>query len=181
MPLLAAGKLQNIYAALDLWLATELTTNAGLIVRDHGVRRFVPPTDDPWVEAHYDFLGLQSQFLRQAGGTRDSIRSPGYDESVYAIERRGQLQLNIYQRARTFTTRYTTVVARDKVVSAFPDGAVIPVYDVASGVSEGIPLAGNILCDGVEGESVVDDGMRSGLTQHAVMVATRYLELYTRG
>lgn len=181
MPLLAAGKLQNIYDALDRWLAAELVTGAGLVVRDHGVRRFVPPADDPWIEAHYDFLGLQSQFLRQAGWTRDNTRFPGYDESVYATERRGQLQLNVFQRARTFTTRYTTAVARDKVVAAFSDGAVIPVYDVASGISEGAPLAGNIICDGIEGESVVDDGMRSGLTQHALMIATRYLELFTRG
>ncbi len=179
MPLLAQGKLQNIYDGLDRWLTAELTTKTGLMVRAHGVRRFVPPVDDPWVEAHYDFLGMQSQFLRQAGGTRDTGRFPGYDDAVYATERRGQLQLNLFQRARFFATRYVTAIARDKVVAAFPDGTVIPIYDVASGGDTGAPLAGNIITSDIT-EHVLDDGLRSGLIQHVVLIDTRYLELYTR-
>ena len=180
MALLTAGALENIYAALDTYLTQELVVTAGLSVRLHGVRRFVPPVDAPWIEAHYGFMGLQSQFLRQTGGTLPSVRLPGYDESVYGTERRGHLQLNCFQRARFFSTRYTTAHMRDVVVNAFPDGAILPVYDVTVPHDAGDPLVGNVIVSDTT-EQVIDDGMRSGLIQHTIEVQTRYIERYTRG
>lgn len=181
MALLATGSLENVYAALDTYLTEELVTKAGLALRLHGERRFIPPVDDPWIEAHYDFLGLQSQFLRQTGGDMPNARTPGYDEAIYGTFRIGQLQLNLYQRARVFRQRYTTAYMRDRVVNAFPDTRVIPVYDVASHSDTGAALVGNILCMGLENEQVLDDGMRSGVIQHVLQIATRYIERYTHG
>lgn len=179
MTLLAAGSLANIYAALDTYLTAQLATTEGLALRLHGQSRFIPPIDDPWVEAHYDFLGLQSEFLRQIGGSLPSARWPGYDESVYGTFRIGQLQLNIFQRARVFRTRYTTAAARDLVVNAFPDGAVLPVYAMPTDIGQA--LVGNILVNGLRSEHVVDSGYHSGVIQHILQIDTRYLEAYTRG
>ena len=168
MALLAAGSLGNVYASLDLYLQTRLMDGAGLAVRLHGVRRFVPPIDDPWVETHYDFLGLQSDFRRQIGA------------GVLATERQGYVQLNVYQRARVFTTRYTTAAARDLVVAAFPEGGLVPIYDVSGAVPD-TPYteAGVLILDGIQ-EHVQDTGIRSGIIQHVVQVVTRYLEHFTR-
>ena len=179
MALLAAGSLANIYAALDAYLTEQLVTSAGFALRLHGVRRFVPPIDAPWVEAHYGFLGLQAQFLRQTGGTIASARWPGYDESVYGTERRGYLQLNLYQRARFFMQRYTTAAMRDVVVGSFADGTILPVYDIVG--ERTAELVGNIIADGIDNEHVLDDGLKSSVIQHVLQIRTRYLERYTRG
>lgn len=170
MALLAAGSLENVYASLDLYLQTSLVDAAGvpLALRLHGVRRFVPPVDAPWVEAHYDFLGLTADFQRQIGG------------SVFGTHRRGFLQLNLYQRARVFTTRYLTAGMRDLVMSAFPDGGVIPIYDVSQpDALLTLNAVGSFILDGVQ-EHVQDTGQQSGVIQHVLQIATRYLEHFTR-
>ena len=177
MALLVSGSLANVYAALDAYLTQELAVNAGFALRLHGVNRFIPPIDAPWIEAHYDFLGLQSQFLRQTGGSIASARRPGYDESIYGTHRLGHLQLNLYQRARVFTTRYTTAAMRDVVVGAFPDTTVIPVYELGE---TGQTLVGNVQTGDVT-EQVIDTGYQSGVIQHALIIQTRYMERYTRG
>lgn len=178
MALLASGSLENIYHALDRYLTEKILTEAGVALRLHGVRRFIPPVDDPWIEVHYDFLGLQSQFLRQTGGEIANAKRPGYDEAVYGTFRLGHLQLNAYQRARVFRTRYTTARMRDIVVNAFPDTTVIPVYAVSDEQPD--TLIGNVLCGDIT-ENVVDTGIQSGVIQHALVVQTRYIERYTRG
>src|SRR5262245_32137607 len=111
---LVANSLSHVYQALDTFLTNNLLFSDGSAIplRLHGVRRFVPPGDVPWVEAHYDFLGLQSQWMNRAGQYREN-------RSIYATQRSGYLQLNLYQRAPTFTTRYTTAAIRDAVVTAF--------------------------------------------------------------
>lgn len=168
MALLAAGTLTNVYGSLDAYLQAQLVDGAGLAVRLHGVRRFIPPVDTPWVEAHYEFLGLQESFRRQIGG------------SIFATERQGYLQLNIYQRARVFTTRYTTAVARDLVVAAFPDGGIVPILNVTDATPDVPGVAvGALILDGLQ-EHVQDTGLRSGVIQHVVQVQTRYLEHFTR-
>jgi hypothetical protein len=174
MAILAAGLLQNVYASIDAYLLANLLDDDGvtLSIRLHGVRRFVPPTDDPWIESHYDFLGLQSQYMRQMG-YRDG-------ENVHSTQRRGILQLNIYQRARVFTTRYTTAAVRDLVVTAFPEGHLMQIYDYAHEVPGVEPESvGRLVFDGLT-DQVLDTGMRSGLIEHLVQVNTRYLEPYTR-
>lgn len=168
MAILAEGSLVNIHGSLDRYVTEYLIDVAGLSVRLHGVRRFVPPTDDPWVEVHYDFLGLQSAYRRQTGRWAD-------DALIEATERQGNLQLNIYQRARLWATRYTTAAARDLVMAAFPEGKVLQIYGDA-GVGEPI---GALILDGAQ-EHVQDQGMQSGLTQHVIQIRTRYLEHYTR-
>lgn len=178
MTLFAAGSLANIYAALDAYLTDHLVTIAGLSLRLHGIRRFIPPVDTPWIEAHYDLLGLQSQFLRQTGGALPSSQHPGYDEAVYGTERRGELQLNIYQRARFFLTRYTTAMARDRVVAAFPDSTLIPVTDSIG--ERPNDVVGNIIT-GDTTDAVLDTGLHSGVIQHVIHIQTRYIERYTRG
>lgn len=178
MALLAAGSLANIYAALDAYLTEQLVTIAGFVVRLHGVRRFIPPIDLPWIEAHYDFLGLHSQFFRQTGGTVPSSQWPGYDDAVYGTERRGELQLNAYQRARFFSTRYTTAAMRDRVVTAFPDSTIIPVYDVTG--QRPTELVGNVITGDII-DHVVDNGWHSSIIQHALRIQTRYIERYTNG
>lgn len=168
MAVLAAGSLQNVYASLDLYLQAKLVTSAGLSVRLHGMRRFIPPVDDPWVEAHYDFLGLQSAFRRQV--TRGAL----------ATERQGHVQLDIFQRVRVFTTHYTTAVARDRVVAAFPEGAILKIYDVAGvGIDQPYVEVGALILDEIT-EHVADTGQKSGMIQHVLLVATRYLEQFTR-
>lgn len=165
MTILAAGSLVNIQGSLDVYITTAIP---GLAVRLHGVRRFVPPVDDPWVEVHYDFLGLQSAYRRQTGRWAD-------DQLIQATERQGNLQVNIYQRARLWATRYTTAVARDLVMAAFPEGTVIHIYD-NGGSGDGV---GALIFDGSQ-EHVQDQGMRSGLTQHVIQIRTRYLEHFVR-
>ena len=166
MTVLAAGSLVNIQTSLDAYITAQIPT---LTVRLHGVRRFIPPTDAAWVEVHYDFLGLQSEFRRQTGRWND-------DKLVQATERQGNLQLNIYQRARQWATRYTTAAARDLVMNAFPEGQVIHIYDY--GDTPGM-IVGALIFDGVQ-EHVADKGMLSGLIQHVIQVRTRYLEHETR-
>ena len=97
MTLLARGSLVNIYASLDQYLLATLAADvgdggAGLALHMHGVRQFFPPVDAPWVQVHYDFLGLQSEYFHLANATD------------YAREPQGYLQLNIYQRAREWAT-----------------------------------------------------------------------------
>lgn len=168
MALTAAGSLVNVYGALDLYLTAQLVTAGGLSVKLHGVRRFIPPVDDPWVEAHYQFLHLSEYYDRQVG------------PSLYGAERAGLLQLNVFQRARVFTTRYTIASARDQVVTAFPEGGFIPVYDEASADAEGTaPQVAVIILNGIT-EHTQDDGALSGVMQHVVQVQTRYLEEFTR-
>ena len=168
MALLPAGTLTNVYASLDVYLQNQLVVAAGLAVRLHAGRRFVPPVDDPWVECHYDFLGLQNAFRRQIG------------RGVLATERQGYVQLNVYQRARVFRTRYTTVQARDAVVAAFPEGGLIAVYDVTDALPDtDLDRVGVVIIDGTQ-EHVLDVGLKSGITQRVVQIATRYLEHFTR-
>ena len=174
MALLAGGLLENVYASLDAYLQETLLDSTGvpLAIRLHGVRRFVPPIDDPWIEIHYDFLGVQSQFQRYTD------KQNGV--TVHSVDRRGYLQLNIYQRARVFRTRYTTAHARDLVVTALPEGHIIPIRDYAHMVPDVTPdEVGLLVIDGLN-ESVNDTGQDSGITQHMVQCSTRYLEPYTR-
>ena len=168
MALLAGGKLDNVYASLDRYVTIQLVDSAGFAVRLHGVRRFVPPVDDPWIECHYDFLGLQESFRRQIGG------------GAFGVERQGYLQLNCYQRTRVFTQRYTTARMRDTVVGAFPEGSFIPVYDFAGEAPDTPPEeVALVVIDGLQ-EHVQDTGLRSGIMQHVLQVRTRYLEHFTR-
>ena len=168
MAVLAAGSLTNVYGSLDIYCQANLADEAGLTVRLHGVSRFVPPVDDAWVEVHYDFLGLQGAFRRQVG------------RGQLATERQGFLQCDIFQRARVFTTRYTTAAARDLVVAAFPEGGIITIYDV-TGAAPDTPYeaVGALIVDGLQ-EHVQDTGLRSGVIQHVVQIQTRYLEHFTR-
>ena len=165
MALLAAGSLANVYASLDLYLQTSLVDAQGqpIALRLHGVRRFVPPVDAPWVEAHYEFLGLTGDFQRQVGG------------GIFGTHRRGFLQLDLYQRARVFTTRYVTAGMRDLVVAAFPEGGIVPIYDLSGTLLE----VGSLILDGIQ-EHVQDTGQQSGIIQHVLQVGTRYLEEFTR-
>lgn len=168
MALLASGLLDNLYQSLDAYITTTLITAAGLSVRAHGVRRFIPPTDAPWVEVHYNFLGLRSEHVRQVGG------------SILGTHRMGQLQCNIFQRARIFGQRYTTASARDLVVAAFPEGHIVPIHDYVGTLPDGMPAqVGCLILDGYT-EQVLDTAQRSGLTQHVIEVHTRYLEMFTR-
>jgi len=167
MEVLTHGSLANIYGSLDAYIENAL--GSLLTIRLHGVRRFVPPVDDPWVEVHYDFLGLQSEFRKQTGRWHD-------DKLIHATERQGNLQLNIYQRARYWATRYTTAAARDLVMGAFPEGYVMHVHDMAQKPDSQV---GALIFDGSQ-EHVQDQGMQSGLIQHVVQIRTRYLEMFTR-
>lgn len=168
MALLAAGSLANVYQSLDKHIQMTLIDDAGLSVQLHGVRRFVPPGDAAWVTVHYDFLGLQAQHRRQLYG------------SVFATERLGYLQLNVFQRARIFTQRYTTAAARDTVVGAFPEGSIIEIYDYTGALPDTEPAGAGVLIVDETTETVADTGLESGLIQHVIQVATRYLEHYTR-
>jgi hypothetical protein len=175
MPILS-GSLANVYASLDRYLAAALVDAHGvpLALRLHGVRRFVPPSEAPWVEAHYDFVGLSNRYLGLAGGRIAQGQPIG-------VERSGYLQLNCYQRARTFSQRYTLAHTRDIVVNAFPEGEIIPIYnwnDIEEAGGDAVQ-EGSLVCDGVK-EHTQDTGMESGVLQHIVQVMVRYWELATR-
>ena len=174
MALLVGGLLQNVYLSLDVYLAVNLLDVDGIpiAIHQHGIRRFVPPVDAPWIETHYDFLGIQSDYRRQMG----SIAGV----SIHSTERRGYLQLNIYQRARIFTQRYTTAATRDLVVAALPEGHCIAIRDYVHAVGDVVPDdVGVLILDGVT-EHVIDTGFQSGMTQHLVECVTHYLEPFTR-
>jgi hypothetical protein len=144
-----------------------------MAIREHGQRRFVPPPVDPWIEVHYDFLALTTNFRNRLTGTSSG-------QAVIATERAGHLQLSIFQRARIFTQRYTVAPARDLVVAAFPEGGIIDILDYSS--TDAPPTyapEGQIVIDGVK-EHQIDDGLRSGVLQYVVQVETKYLELFTR-
>ncbi len=179
MPILAAS-LQNVYQSIDQYLTENLVNGDGSAValRLHGVRRFVPPTEAPWVEAHYYFLGLENIFHRSAGPDRISA-VPLY--SHLATERRGYLQLNCYQRAREFARRYSSAGIRDLVIQAFPEGGFLPIYNYTDVVFPDVPLSREamLILDGVT-ENVVDNGLYSGVTQLVMRIQTRYNEEYTR-
>lgn len=166
---LVVNSLTHVHAALDAYLTANLLFADGSPVdlQLHGVRRFIRDSDLPWVEAHYDFLGLQQTYWNRAGQQAAL--------AIIGTQREGYLQLNLYQRARVFATRYTTAIIRDIVVGAFPDGELIPVYDDAPLVVQ----EGNLVLDGIQ-EHVVDTGLHSGVVQHVLQVFIRYLELYTR-
>ena len=173
MALLAHGSLANVYASIDRYLQEQFVETALLVVRLHGVRRFVPPVDDPWLEAHYGFLGIQEQYRRQ-------IRGLPTGEDVFGIHRDGYLQLNLFQRARVFPTRYTTAAARDSVVAAFPEAGMLQIYDYTGQAPDTAPApVGLLIFDGIQ-EHVADEGYQSGIIQHVLQVSTRYLEQYTR-
>jgi hypothetical protein len=167
MPLVAAS-LAHVYSAIDSYLAAQLVMADGtpVVVKLHGVRRFVPPSDAPWVEAHYDFLGLQQTFRNRTG---QQVASG----AMVATERQGYLQLNCYQRARVFAQRYTAALVRDVVIGAFPDGEQIPILDDI-GVPEAV-----LRFDGTQ-EHQLDTGSQSGVIQMVIQVMTRYWELATR-
>lgn len=173
MALLAEGALANVYASLDRYLAEQFIETALLVVRLHGVRRFVPPVDAPWLEAHYAFLGLQGHYRRQ-------IRGLSGGEDVFGIHRDGYLQLNLFQRARIFTQRYTTAAGRDVVVNAFPEAGMIGIFDYVNQIPDTTPVRIGVLQWNGITEACVDDGYQSGVTQHMLQVQTRYLEQYTR-
>lgn len=173
MAILAAG-LINVYLSIDAYLTANMVNADGssIALRLHGVRRFVPPTSDPWIEAHYDFLGLQNTFKNRDG--------MGTGPPILASEKSGYLQLNLYQRALTFAQRYVTSVIRDTVVAAFPEGGLIPVLHYDGLIAGETPdKEGFVIIDGVQ-EHVVDTAIHSGVIQHIVQVQTRYIELYSR-
>jgi len=178
MALLPAGLMENVYASLDRYLTEQLVTAGGLTLRGHAERRFIPPVDDPWVEAHYDYLGLWGEY-------RHRITSTDLGARVYGVDRNGYLQLNIYRRARTFATRYLLGRPRDVVVSAFPEGGQIALYDYAHAVvgpsgSIEPELVGAIIVDYVQ-EHTQDTGYRTACMQHIVQVYMHWLEHFTRG
>lgn len=170
MPIVS-GSLANVYASLDAYLQASLLFSDGsaIALRLHGVRRFVPPATDPWIEVHYDFLGLNSVFMNRVGLT-------GAGMPRIASERQGYLQLNCYQRARAFATRYTTAVIRDITIGAFPEGELIAVCDYTT---DPPTPDGWIVADGIQ-DHVADTGLHSGIVQHVIQVKTRYLEISTR-
>lgn len=175
MAVLAAGSLQNVYASLDRYCQEQLVDGAGLTVKLHGIRRFIVPVDAPWVEISYAFLGLSQQHVRQMYS-----RVPGMPMDVVGTARSGHLQVDVFQRARVFTQRYTTAVARDIVVGAFPEGGLIEIYNYSEILPDMHPTGvGVIIVDGIT-ESVLDTGIESGVTQHNLQIATRYLEHFTR-
>ena len=173
MAILAAG-LINVYLSIDAYLTANMVNADGsaISLRLHGVRRFVPPTSDPWIEAHYDFLGLQNEFRNRDG--------MGTGVPILATEKSGYLQLNLYQRAINFTQRYLTSTIRDTVVAVFPEGGLIPIAHYDGLAFEGTPAPeGWVVIDGVQ-EHVQDTAIHSGVIQHILRIATRYIELYSR-
>lgn len=173
MPILEA-RLTNVYASLDAYLTANLLFPDGtpIALKLHGVRRFVPPTDDPWVEAHYDFLGLTNVFHNRAG--------MGEGPQLFSTERQGYVQLNAYQRARVYTQRYTTAAIADLIGDIFPESGVIPVYDYRDVLpDQELVQEATVIADGYKGH-VVDTGVQSGVVQYVVEVQTRYFEIYTR-
>ena len=174
MPIVA-GTLVNVYTSLDAYLQTHLVyaDSTPVSLRLHGQRRFVPPPDDPWVEAHYEFLELQSQFMNRLTRTSTGI-------SIIGTERLGYIQFNCYQRARIFSARYTTAMIRDLVMGIFGDGENIPIYDYAHiDINPTPELQGGLLIDGSQAH-VQDMALYSGVTQVVIQVYVRWIELYTR-
>lgn len=165
-----ANSLANVYASLDAYLQANLlfADLSPIPLQLHGVRRFLHNFDLPWVEAHYDFLTLGATFMNRAG---QQAALP-----IIGSMRSGYLQLNAFQRARTFSQRYTTASIRDVIVGAFPDGEIMPVYDY---VGSSMVQEGSFIFDGTK-DHVMDTGYHSGIVQHVVQIETRYLELYTR-
>lgn len=171
---LLAVSLQNVYQSLDAYLTAVLLfpDGAPIALKGHGVRRFVPPPVDPWVEAHYNFLGLDDTFMGRVG--------QGDGPQRFAVQRSGYLQLNLYQRARVFTTRYTTAFIRDVVYAQFPEGGLIDVLDYTGTLPDVAPeKQASVILDGIT-ENVVDTGDQSGVIQHVLRVQTRYVENYSR-
>lgn len=174
MPIVA-GTLDSIYASLDTYLQDHLRYADGspVALKLHGVRRFVPPPDAAWVEVYYSFLGLQQRFMNRL--TRTATGVP-----LIATERSGYLQLSIFQRARVFSRRYTLAAARDLVVGLFPDGEVLTIRDYSTDdAPPSLEPLGSLMFDGVQ-EHTLDLGQMSGLQQHVVQIATRYLEIASR-
>ena len=172
---IVAANLENIYASLDQYLADHLLFSDGspVALRLHGVRRFIPPVDLPWIEAHYDFLGLQNRFANRVSRTSAGL-------AVLAREPSGYLQLNCYQRARSFATRYLLASTRDLIVGAFPEGELIEIRGYEStNTPATMEIEGHIVIDGIQ-EHHIDTGINSGVVQYVVQIKTRYLELYTR-
>ena len=171
MALDVRGSLANVYASLDRYLLATIAAappdGAGIALQLHGVRQFIPPIDDPWVQVFYNFIGLQSQYFHLANNTQ------------YAREPQGYLQFNVYQRARVWSTRYTTAAARDAVVNAFPEGKILSIYDYSDPNTDMPQECGYFHIDETK-EHVTDWGLRSGVTQHVIQVATRYFEYFTR-
>lgn len=177
---LLGGSLQNVYLSIDKYLQENLLNADGtpIALRLHGERRFVPPPDAPWVESHYEFLGMDQLFHRNAG---PSISTGNGFLDVLSTERRGQLQLNLYQRARVFAQRYVTSVIRDLVITAFPDGGLMPIYNYAQVSEPATPLTqeSTLIFDGVT-EQVLDTALNTSIIEHVVTIQTRYFEEYTR-
>ena len=167
------GQLQNIYRSLDRYALEQLVTNRGLTVRYHGERRFVPPVDAAWAELHYEFLGLSGVF-RRAISVR--VNDDTTRETVQASERQGMLQVNVFQRARTFATRYLIYAARDVVVEAFPESLSLAIYDYQNAVDPDPPAQVGLLQFAGYTEHTQDLALRSGVLQHVVQIYTRYLE-----
>lgn len=172
MTLLARGSLANVYASLDKYLLETIAAapedgGAGLALHLHGVRQFIPPVDAPWVQVHYDFLGLQSQYFHLANATQ------------YAREPQGYLQFNVYQRARVWANRYLTAAARDAVVNVFPEGKILSIYDFSDTNTDMPEECGYFHIEHTK-EHIQDMGLQSGVTQHVIQVFTRYFEYFTR-
>ena len=172
MALLPHGALANVYPSLDRYLQEQFVDTGLLVVRLHGVRRFVPPVDAPWLEAHYGTVAIRNVYRRQ-------IRGLPTGEDVFGVQREGYVQLNLFQRARVFTTRYTTALARDLVANAFREASMMQIYNYLEQAPDAAPdPVGLLVFDGLQ-DHVADEGDRSGVIQHVVQVQTRYLEQYT--
>lgn len=172
---IVSNSLENIYLSLDAFLQANLryADNSPVALHLHGVRRFIPPVDLPWVEAHYDFLGLQSEF-------RGRVSPTSTGRWVVAREPSGYLQLNCYQRARRYADRYTTAAIRDIVIGAFPEGELVEVRDYeTTNTPATMELEGWVVVDGIQ-EHTVDSGINSGVVQCVIQIKVRYLELSTR-
>jgi hypothetical protein len=174
MPIVAAN-LTNVYASLDKYLSDHLLFPDGsaIALRLHNQRRFIPPVDDPWAEVHFDFLGLNTSFRNRVSRTSAGV-------PTLATERSGYLQLNLFQRARIFATRYLLTSVRDVVAGAFAEGDLIEVLDFASiNAPPTYAKEGWLVVDGTK-EHQIDNAINSGVVQMVVQIQTRYLEIYTR-
>ena len=174
MPIVA-GTLESIYASLDVYLQTHLLYPDGspVALKLHGGRRFIPPPDAAWVEVYYSFLGLQQRFMKRLTRTAASV-------PLIATERTGYLQLNLFQRARICSQRYTLAAARDLVVGCFPEGEVLTIRDYSTDdAPPSLEPLGSLMFDGVQ-EHTLDLGQLSGIQQHVIQIATRYFEIATR-
>jgi hypothetical protein len=174
MPI-TSGSLASVYASLDAYLTAQLRYADGspISLRLHGQRRFVPPAELPWVEVHYELLGIRSSFRNRL--TRTASQIP-----LIATERSGVLQLDLHQRARVFSRRYTLASIRDRVVGVFAEGEVVDIQDFDD--TNGPPsLAklGAIIVDEVT-EHQTETGVNSGVIAYTIQVAVRYLEVATR-